>query len=314
MSRILPFLILWALLVSSASAPQASRQKLDSARQKFSEGFNVARKKVSAVLTREQTDRKRAGDVAGYQRLGVELENFRDAGELPASIDVSEYQATLLRLVRAAEGAFRTARVAAMNAKDEVRLGELSEELRQFRAQHMALALAHAGARQMLRNPGAEEGMQGSAPVGWSIVTGSFSTVAVTSPVAEGRLHFYPGPVERAEMEQAVDLAGFETLIDDGIVVLELGASVRSFDQNPGDPTHLCVEFRDRSAKLLPDGYDSGPIVSKSGWRRVAEAIPVPAGARSATLRLTSVRLGRKTRNNDGYFDDLSLRLSFDHP
>jgi hypothetical protein len=304
MSRILPFFVIWALLVSSASALQGSRQKLDTARQKFSQDFNTARKKVSAALTRQQTDEKRAGDVAGYQRLTAELESFRDAGKLPTSIDVGDYQSTLMRLVQTVEGAFRTARIAAMNAKDDVRLAELTEELRQFRAQHMALALEHAGARQLLRNPGAEEGMQGSEPVGWTVVTGSFSTVAVIAPVAEGRLHFYPGPVPR----------GFDTLIDDGIVVLELGASVRSFDQNPGDPTHLGVRFRDEAGRELPDAYESGPIVSKAGWRRVEEAITVPAGARSATLRLTSIRQGRKTRNNDGYFDDLSLRISIEHP
>lgn len=300
------------LLSSFVTVQQDTRAVLDKVRAQFSEDFDRARAVLERALLRDRESAKRRGDLPAYERFGREVEQFLDCGTLPLATDTTIYLASVGKACAKVEGAFKTARASALRAGDDQALKALGDELRTFRCQHMGMAYAHYLGAELLRNPDAEAGMDGKSPAGWRTVVGRWGTGKRAPDTAEGEAHFYADPSATAELAQTVTLDGLDTLIDDGALDLRLRAAVRSFAQQPGDTTQILVEFLDQRGKPVAGGYDSGPLCVKDRWRRLEETIDVPIGARSARLRLVTQRRGARTKSNDGYFDDLSLRLALD--
>jgi hypothetical protein len=65
------------------------------------------------------------------------------------------------------------------------------------------------------------------------------------------------------------------------------------------------VEYLGAGGTVL-DSFDTGEIISQFGWRRVNDSRAAPTDAETVRVRLIAVR--NSGDNNDGYFDNLSLR------
>jgi hypothetical protein len=269
------------------------------------------RKIVQALEQQLEAVRKRAQDLGRYDEIAAELESFLGGdGSLPeksAPYAVMGYRNRMLRANLEVDRAFAEAKRARLAANEATAAREIAAEQQEFREGEMARAWKRLLGGELLANGGAEEG----EPAGsWRIEEGTWSAGRAHGEPSEGRAFFFPGPSSRAAMSQVIALQSYQYLIDDQVLDLDVAAAMRSYPQKPGDNTRVQVEFLDARGEAISGGLDSGARCSKSGWEQVVHTCRVPRGARQAVLRLESIRRGAKTqKNNDGYFDGLSLRL-----
>jgi hypothetical protein len=119
-----------------------------------------------------------------------------------------------------------------------------------------------------------------------------------------GQFFFFPGANERAELTQTVALAEFRDSIKKGQAKVEFRGYLASWNRQ--DALQVQIEALSSSGKALAVS-NSGDLHYAQRWELYAAALDLPPSTRSVKVRLISVR--NEGKNNDGYFDNLSLTL-----
>jgi hypothetical protein len=185
------------------------------------------------------------------------------------------------------------------------------------REHHPRPAAAPAG--NLLRNPGAEEGLAHWTAAGVSAIAYGddvFPTAAAGSALGAGDRFFAGDQVLSGTLAQTVDLRPQAPEIDAGAVRFELSALLGGY-RAEADAAAAEIRFAgpDGGALGAPvelpavTAFDRGHAVTLLR-RRVTASIPPLA--RDATVTLTAQRSGGAFA--DGYFDDLALTLAVPPP
>lgn len=103
---------------------------------------------------------------------------------------------------------------------------------------------------------------------------------------------------------QVIDVVNYSTSIDQGIMLAEFSAYMRSFGAN-NDKPEMYVEFFNVANQLI--SISSSIIQNQPSWQYFANSVAIPVGTRSIKVWLKGTRLAGS--DNDSYFDELSLRL-----
>jgi serine/threonine protein kinase len=163
-------------------------------------------------------------------------------------------------------------------------------------------------AGQLLQNGGCEQIGHSDQVPHWVAIRGGFTRREQNPTAREGKFYFAPLPVAVAEIEQTVSIASLASPIDANRLDLRFRGNVRSYKQARPDEATVIVELLDADGQVL-ESFNSGIVPSTDAWKFVSDARPIPPGTRSVKMRLISTR--HEGTNNDGYFDDLSLRAVF---
>lgn len=110
-----------------------------------------------------------------------------------------------------------------------------------------------------------------------------------------------------AEIEQIVDLEPGKRDIDLGDVRMTFAADIVGYPMTPGDECQIAVEYLDQRGNRLGELLESARRHART-WTTVSIEGDVPKGTRSIRALLRSHR--RSGKNNDGFFDNVSLVLS----
>jgi hypothetical protein len=161
----------------------------------------------------------------------------------------------------------------------------------------------------LLRNPGCEEPMNNGRIPGWTVVKGGawFQRPGSTEPF-EGKAYFSPGASdseEKAVLRQDVDVSSLSADIDAGNARFEFKGRVRSYDQKNKDTSQIIVTYETGTGEIRAR-FESEKYEDAKQRRLIEDARTAPKGTRRVGVRLISRRNGGK--QNNGYFDDLSLR------
>lgn len=297
---------LLALVFSPLGIPQVSSEKvLERAKNAWLDAAEAEEKKLITSLETLREKARLAGSLQRLDEIEAELERFLTEGDLPTVIPTQAYVSRNLTANLAIERAFSETKRALLLGQDVEGARRVADEQLAFRKGEMARSWKQVLDRELLVNGGAEDS---TSLKGWSVEKGTWRAGKAHGEPDEGAAFFYPGPDAVAAMTQIMDLRRYQQLIDEGALEIEVQAAVRSYPQKPGDTTSVQVEYRDAKGKLLAEGYNS-MFCSKDGWMRLSDAHLLPRGTRSVLVRLTSVRRGKGTKNNDGYFDGVSLKL-----
>jgi hypothetical protein len=158
---------------------------------------------------------------------------------------------------------------------------------------------------ELLLNPGCEEPAINGVIPKWLIVRGNWRPVS--KKPAEGSFYFSPGNDPVAELMQDVDVRHFGEKIDAGQQAFRFTAQIRTFPQNPPDTCRAVVEFYDAERAKILDSFDSAPQ-SSGAWKLIEDLRTAPRGTRWIRVRMISHRRGPGTKNNDGWWDAISLQ------
>ncbi len=152
----------------------------------------------------------------------------------------------------------------------------------------------------LIKNPSNEAvGDEGQVPE-WTQVYGDQWTQRFKDPIAQsGNAYFFAGKTGFAELRQDVDLGAHKT----SSRRFHFVGFVRSYVE--GDLARLVLEFR--NADEIVKTYDRGETFHPDNWHRIEFAGVIPKQADYVRIRMVSRR--EKGKNNDSYFDNLSLRL-----
>jgi len=165
--------------------------------------------------------------------------------------------------------------------------------------------------QNLILNPSCEDTLiNGEIPY-WIEVIGSNWTqrVSANPPTYEGDYMFFPGVVSFAELQQDVDLTTMATSIDSNNLTFTFEGYVRAYNQPSPDQSRIMLEYLDSLKTTKLDSFDSGNYSNTSDWIQITDTTLAPIGTRYIRIRLISTR--RAGSNNDGYYDDLSLRTDF---
>lgn len=154
----------------------------------------------------------------------------------------------------------------------------------------------------LIANPGNELPLTDGVVTGWTTPTGSLWSRG-TSGAHLGAAYFQPGPVDRAELRQTVDLRGLSLWIDEGVRHLEFSGFTRSRGQPILDGSRIIVEWISSSGTVSV-ALDTEDRVSEA-WQPTLAIRSIPIGTREARITLLASRFSGTS--NDGLFDTLSL-------
>jgi hypothetical protein len=158
---------------------------------------------------------------------------------------------------------------------------------------------------QLLTNPSCEEHSRDDEIPGWeSSPAGAWVRRSEGPKAQHGQFFFFPGANERAELTQTVALAEFRDSIKKGQAKVEFRGYLASWNRQ--DALQVQIEALSSSGKALAVS-NSGDLHYAQRWELYAAALDLPPSTRSVKVRLISVR--NEGKNNDGYFDNLSLTL-----
>jgi hypothetical protein len=161
-------------------------------------------------------------------------------------------------------------------------------------------------AQEFLVNGGADAALVNGEIPGWREIRGSSWTRGPAISPHSGTGHFFAGRVASAELAQTVDVSMCTPEIDGAGQRYEFTGMVRTWNQAPADTSRIILEHRNASGGLV-GSFDTGAFSNSSQWVSVTRSGWLPAGTRSVTVRLLADR--KSGRDNDGYFDSLSLKL-----
>lgn len=141
----------------------------------------------------------------------------------------------------------------------------------------------------------------------WEIVSGDW--VSLERWDRPGEYFFRPiGKKAVEEIRQDIDISAVWKEVSGSVVTVTVGGSVCGhYQRGAGEETQVVVEYLDRRGENVGKSLNYGPVHS-GNWLEFSLMGEVPASARTIRLRLVSHR--RRGTSNDGFFDDLSLKLS----
>jgi hypothetical protein len=162
----------------------------------------------------------------------------------------------------------------------------------------------------LIKNPGAEMELEGGRIPSWIEGVGTTWTrrpATDGNAPYQGSFYFFAGEAARAELYQDMDVSSWADIIDKSNLSFQLDGYVHSDDQSPPDRARIILEFRDANSLVLWY-FDTGWTNSRASWQQISRTSIVPLGTRTIRIRLLSMRYSGK--NNDGYFDELSLLVT----
>jgi hypothetical protein len=162
----------------------------------------------------------------------------------------------------------------------------------------------------LLVNGDAEAG--GDPPSGWTNIVGMWTTREDAAFAHGGSRSINGGPfaeVATAQLQQLVSLTGYEDLVDAGTLTYAYASFARSFGTND-DPYQIRLAFRDGAGAEV-GAHDFGSQ-NETAYQSLADTNVVPAGTRAIAVDLFCHKLNGG--NCSGFFDDLSLTLSYVAP
>lgn len=163
---------------------------------------------------------------------------------------------------------------------------------------------------ELVQNGGADEDISG-----WTVAFGGWSSAATYDhpPVAahSGSGYFFEGTDPVGELYQDVPLpTAFVELVAAGVVSGSFIGWTNSWPQcHPDeDESRIIVEYRNATAVL--SAFDTGDVRSAYNvWLNHTDRRPVPSNTTFVRIRLRSTETCGT--ENDGYYDDISLTLTF---
>ncbi len=158
----------------------------------------------------------------------------------------------------------------------------------------------------LLKNSGNEMHAQPGEIPEWNVVAGNTWTHRTDNPSPkDGTSYFSAGASKDAELQQDVDVSSYRAEIFRGRQKFRFDGYVSSW-KTAMDTSRIIVEFLDKSKRRVLDSYDSGERKSAMTWKRITHEQVAPRSTFFIRVRLIARRHDGK--NNDGYFDALSLK------
>jgi hypothetical protein len=175
-----------------------------------------------------------------------------------------------------------------------------------------ALVGASAGTTvNLLDNGDAEAG--GDPPTGWTPVFGAMATRDGAAAAHGGTRSIYGGPfveVGTAQLQQRVELPGYEPVIDAGQLGYAFAGFARSFGVSD-DPYQIRLAFLQGDGAEIA-ASDLGAQNQVGAYQALADARQLPVGTRTIAVDLFCHKLNGD--NCSAFFDDLSLTLTYVAP
>lgn len=158
----------------------------------------------------------------------------------------------------------------------------------------------------LLQNPGNDLQFKPGEIPGWEMVESTAWGWRSGNPSPkDGEVYFYSGAVGSAELRQDVDVTRYRSDIMEGRQKFIFDGYVSSW-KAAKDTSRIIIEFMDQSKTKVLDSYDSGERKSSMKWEKVHHEQIAPTNTSYIRVRLITKRYDGK--NNDGYFDALSLQ------
>jgi len=162
-------------------------------------------------------------------------------------------------------------------------------------------------AQNLILSPGCEDSLINGEIPEWAEFSGTDWQNRETGnpPSLEGNNMFFAGASQYAELQQDVDVSGFESTIDSGKQYFYFEGYVRSYSQSPADHSRLILKYLNNLKTMVLDSIDLGENSNTDEWLLLTDTTLAPIGSRFIKICLISIRYNGT--NNDGYFDGLSL-------
>lgn len=156
----------------------------------------------------------------------------------------------------------------------------------------------------LIKNPGAE-----TIPLTneWKIASGKWIQRNRAPLPQEGKAYFFPGVAAHAELFQDVYVGSYSFFTDLGLMTVDYSSYIRVFPQRPPDQSSEVIEFRNADSIVI-DSFATAHYDSTKAWIKITHTQSLPKATRTIRVRLLSDRYNGS--NNDGYHDDIVLKIS----
>lgn len=271
---------------------------------KTQSGINLA--KLVKSLEKIELASLRRNDTHLLQLIAQQNTALQRTGELPAIIpdESLAYHRQLTKLYNKLDVAYRRAHQDCLKYDLADAARTLENERLRFVQQHRESLSKF----ELVINGGNENPITDARDFGWQVFAGRWDRGTSETPPHSGQAKFYATQSPHAELFQDIDVSDYAVLIDRREIQFILKAWVRSWPQKKVDTTRLIAHFLE-TRKSNPLGkYDSGEVASPGNWKELSEQIALPPKTRVVRIRLQSHR--NEGRSNDGYFDDVSLKIA----
>lgn len=160
--------------------------------------------------------------------------------------------------------------------------------------------------KNLIKNPGNEMPVKRGEIPEWKEIVGKTWGYRNENPAPqEGNAYFFSGATANAELRQDVNVSKYLSVIRKGQQAFEFEGYVSSW-KSALDTSRIIVEFLDRSKRKVLDSFDSGEHKSPMRWDKIQFQKIAPKNTYYIRVRLITKR--NEGKNNDGYFDNLSLK------
>jgi hypothetical protein len=156
----------------------------------------------------------------------------------------------------------------------------------------------------LVKNPGAE-----IVPLTdeWKIASGKWIQRNRAPLPQEGKAYFFPGVAAHAELFQDIHVGSYSFFTDLGLMNVDYSSYIRVFPQRPSDQSSEVIEFRNADSIVI-DSFATARYDSTKAWIKITHTQSLPKATRTIRIRLLSDRYNGS--NNDGYHDDIVLKIS----
>jgi predicted Zn finger-like uncharacterized protein len=283
------------------------KNKLHVAKEAFDREEKQLRNEVVAALKKSIEGATNAGNVAQAEQARTELDAFMSKNELPKTVQTTAFQEEMRHASVRLKDAYQSA-IAQYVLEEKVSEATSTKmDLQAFlKASVIGMEL---GRKELLANPGCEEGVTMGRISGWLAVRGDWKPAGSFLP-REGNFFFRTGQSADAELRQDVSVRAATEIATAPDLKYTFSGYVHSYDQDPPDTARIVIECRDATNQQALDVFDSGAIGHVKGWKQIVVSRVLPPGTETIRVRLIAHRRGKGTRSNNAYFDALSLRVA----
>lgn len=300
-------------VLSFADGPSASsvrlqtEETLNSTLSKCWSTVQSAKESVTAALEKKIDFAKSRGNLELLEATENQLDEFITREKLPDTIRTAVFERIKTNEQRKMILAYDAAISAYVKAGliDDARLAR--ENQAKLQRSIDLPKLAPFLGTQLLLNPGAEKLSPNGQLANWRTLSGTWGPRRGEPPPASGTAYFAAGSGPRGELFQLVDLREISEIVDEGRMQFTFNGKFRSYSARRADTAEAVIEFWNDRPETLLSSTTTGPVSSMREWEAKTLSGAIPVDARYIRVRLVSIRHDGK--NNDGYFDELSLTL-----
>lgn len=313
-------LVLAVMLASVGAIDVASAQTIDSSTTRTTIDESLASalssheaqirslgESLSESLAQKIEFAKSRGDLDLLEKAEAELDAFLTSGKLPTLVRTASYERSVLGIQRKMLRDYDDAISAFVKAG-------LIDDAKLIRKQKSDLErriddplLGPFIGQQLLTNGGCEKVLPNGRPLGWASLSGNWTQRRDNPKPASGESYFFAGAGREGQIFQLVDLQPIAKYVDGNKIRFRFTAQLRSYGGRPPDTAEAFVEFWNDKPEMMISSQTTGPVTSERNWEEKRIEGTIPAGTAYVRIRLVSTR--RDGTNNDGYFDDVALRL-----